>query len=58
LAVQAAVAWGICTKASVLCLLSEMEEVILVKPVEDTDKEQHKKLRNKIKKIQAYGVLL
>jgi hypothetical protein len=34
-----------------------MEEVILVKPVEDTDKELHEILRKKIKKIQAYGAL-
>ena len=42
-------------KASVLSLLAEIEFVIHVKPVEDSYKEQHEKLKRRIKKVQEYG---
>jgi tRNA(Ser,Leu) C12 N-acetylase TAN1 len=42
-------------KSSVLSLLTEIELVILVKPVEDSYKEQHEKIKKQIKKTLNYG---
>jgi tRNA(Ser,Leu) C12 N-acetylase TAN1 len=42
-------------KASVLSLLAEIEFVLRVKPLEDSCKEQHEKLKMRIKKVQEYG---
>lgn len=42
-------------KASVLSLLAEIEFVLHVKPLEEAWKEQHEKLKMRIKKVQEYG---